>query len=99
MARAATTDLVWDDVRAIRAKSTRARRARRRASSTSPTGATARRHEAFFPDAPAVRAKARMLLSRHPHIRGVYAWLMGQEDPRAWHELARLLHTDAPGQR
>ena len=40
-----------------------------------------------------------MLLSRHPHIRGVYAWLMGQEDPRVWQELARLLHTGAPGQR
>jgi spore germination protein YaaH len=37
-----------------------------------------------------------MLLSRHPHLRGVYAWQMGQEDPRAWDELARLLHTRTP---
>jgi len=94
-----TTDLVWNDVRAIRAEldpretrtaSRELRLAYRR------DGA---RHEAFFPDAPAVRAKARMLLSRHPRIRGVYAWLMGQEDPRVWEELARLLHTAAPRQR
>ncbi len=37
-----------------------------------------------------------MLLSDHPHIRGVYAWQMGQEDPRAWRVLARALHTRAP---
>ena len=32
-----------------------------------------------------------MLLDRHPHIRGVYAWQMGQEDPRAWRELRKAL--------
>ena len=37
-----------------------------------------------------------MMLSRHPHLRGVYAWLMGQEDPRSWRELARLLHAQKP---
>jgi spore germination protein YaaH len=33
-----------------------------------------------------------MMLRRHPRIRGVYAWMMGQEDPRVWRELERLLH-------
>ncbi len=49
-------------------------------------------HQAFFPDAAAVRAKLRMLLADHPHIRGVYAWQMGQEDPRVWQELRKALH-------
>ena len=49
-------------------------------------------HQAFFPDGPAIRAKVRMLLAAHPHIRGVYAWQMGQEDPRAWRELRKALH-------
>ena len=84
----ATADLVWDDVEEIRAnldpRETRTASrelylAYRRDGS---------RYEAFFPDAAAVRAKVRMLLSRHPHVRGVYAWLMGQEDPRVWRELA-----------
>ena len=88
-----TADLVWDDVEEIRASldpretrtaSRELRLAYRRDGS---------RREAYFPDAAAVRAKLRMLLSRHPHVRGVYAWLMGQEDPRAWRELARALHT------
>ena len=48
-------------------------------------------HQAFFPDAQAVRVKVRMPLDRHPHIRGVYAWQMGQEDPRAWRELRKAL--------
>ena len=54
-------------------------------------------YEAFFPDATAIRAKAAMLLSDHPQIRGVYAWQMGQEDPRVWRVLARLLHTRRSG--
>jgi spore germination protein YaaH len=87
-----TKDLVWGDVEEIRAsldpRETRTASrelylAYRRDGS---------RAEAFFPDAAAVRAKARMLLSRHPHIRGVYAWLMGQEDPRVWQELRKALH-------
>lgn len=89
----ATTDLVWDDVAAIRADlhpdemrtaSGELRLVYER------DGAS---YEAFFPDATAVRAKLTMLLERHPHIRGVYAWQMGQEDPRAWRELARALHS------
>jgi len=32
-----------------------------------------------------------MLLERHPHIRGVYCWIMGQEDPAAWKVLRKRL--------
>ena len=88
----ATTDLLWDDVEAIRAE--RDPRELRTASREllleyRRDGA---RHQAFFPDAAAIRAKLRMMLSRHPHIRGVYAWLMGQEDPAVWLELRTALH-------
>jgi spore germination protein len=87
-----TTDLLWDDVAAVRAglspRETRTA-SRELYLSYRRDGAT---HEAFFPDAVAIRAKLAMMLSRHPHIRGVYAWQMGQEDPRAWRELARALH-------
>jgi spore germination protein len=91
-----TADLVWDDVADIRAhldpQETRtASRELYLAYERDGDG-----HEAFFPDATAIRAKLAMLLSDHPHIRGVYAWLMGQEDPRAWRVLARALHTRAP---
>ncbi len=91
-----TTDLTWDDVRAVR--SAHEPREFRTASREllleyRIEGA---RHQAFFPDAEAIRAKARMMLARHPHIRGVYAWHMGQEDPRVWPVLARLLHTQNP---
>jgi spore germination protein YaaH len=93
-----TTDLVWADVRAIRDEfdPQETRTASRELYLSYDRGGE--RVEAFFPDAPAVRAKARMLLRRHPRIRGVYAWMMGQEDPRVWRELARLLHT-RPGAR
>ena len=33
-----------------------------------------------------------MLLERHPRIRGVYCWIMGQEDPAAWKVLRKRLH-------
>lgn len=90
-----TTDLIWEDVGAIRAalqpRETRTD-SRELYLAYERDG---KRHEAFFPDAEALRAKLQMLLSRHPHVRGVYAWQMGQEDPRAWRELARLLHHPA----
>ncbi|HET6476336.1 MAG TPA: glycosyl hydrolase family 18 protein [Thermoleophilia bacterium] len=91
-----TTDLTWNSVRDIR--SVHEPREFRTASREllleyRSDGA---RHQAFFPDALAIRAKVRMMLSRHPHVRGVYAWLMGQEDPRSWRELARLLHAQKP---
>lgn len=87
-----TTDLIWDDVVAIRAS--RDPRELRTASREllleyRIEGA---RHQAFFPDATAILAKVRMLLADHPHIRGVYAWQMGQEDPRVWRELRKALH-------
>ena len=49
-------------------------------------------HIAYFPDAVAIRAKVQMMLADHPHLRGVFAWMMGQEDPRVWPEMRRLLH-------
>jgi spore germination protein YaaH len=88
----ATSDLIWDDVSAIRAglHPREQRTASRELYLAYHRDGSA--HEAFFPDALAVRAKLAMLLAEHPHIRGAYAWQMGQEDPRAWRELARALH-------
>ncbi len=87
-----TTDLVWDDITAVRA----ALQPRERRAASRELYLTYERdghgHEAFFPDARAVRAKLAMLRARHPHLRGVYAWLMGQEDPRVWRELREALH-------
>jgi spore germination protein len=87
-----TADLVWNDIKEIR--SSLEPRETRTASRELYLAyrRDGSRHEAFFPDAAAIRAKLTMLLSSHPHIRGVYAWQMGQEDPRVWRELARALH-------
>jgi spore germination protein len=93
-----TADLTWHDVQAIRAEldPQETRTASRELYLAYRRDGD--RHEAFFPDAAAVRAKVRMLRSRHPRILGVYAWLMGQEDPRVWRELDRGLHPRAtPG--
>jgi len=89
---AQTTDLVWADVGRIR--SADKPRASRGPSaelmlSYSHDGA---RHTAVFPDAKAIDAKLLMLLEQHPHIRGVYCWIMGQEDPAAWKVLRKRLH-------
>ena len=46
---------------------------------------------AYFPDARAIDDKLAMMLARHPRIKGVYAWLMGQEDPAVWRVLHRRL--------
>jgi len=88
---AQTTDLVWADVRRIR--SADKPRASRGPSaelilSYSPDGAA---RTVFFPDAKAIDAKLLMLLEQHPHIRGVYCWIMGQEDPAAWKVLRKRL--------
>ena len=92
-----TKDLVWSDIRALRAVSD----PKEMRTISGELYLTYRRdgavHEAYFPDAAAIRAKAAMLLSRHPHVRGVYGWELGQEDPRAWRELARALHTRQSG--
>jgi len=92
-----TRDLTWDDVQVIRSGS-HPREMRTGSRELYLTyrkdGAT---HEACFPDAAAIRAKLAMLLSRHPHLRGVYAWEMGQEDPHDWAELARALHRKGAG--
>ena len=89
---AQTSDLVWADVRRIRsADKPRASRgpSAELMHSYSRDGAG---HTAFFPDAKAIDAKLLMLLERHPHIRGVYCWIMGQEDPAAWKVLRKRLH-------
>jgi spore germination protein YaaH len=87
-----TTDLAWADVRRIRAADKP--RASRDPSAElilrySRDGAA---HTAFFPDAKAIDAKLVMMLQQHPHIRGVYCWIMGQEDPAAWKVLRKRLH-------
>ncbi|HET6496472.1 MAG TPA: glycosyl hydrolase family 18 protein [Thermoleophilia bacterium] len=89
---AQTTDLVWTDVQRIRSADT-PRESRGVSAeivlSYSRDGAA---HTAFFPDAKAIDAKLVMLLERHPRIRGVYCWIMGQEDPETWTVLRARLH-------
>ena len=88
---ATTTDLLWSDVQRIRA--TRHSRQSRSASGELVLGyrSGGLQHIAYFPDARAIDDKLSMMLARHPHIRGVYAWLMGQEDPAVWRVLHRRL--------
>ena len=89
---AQTSDLVWADVRRIRlADKPRASRGPSAELTLSYSQHGAAR-TAFFPDAEAIDAKLLMLLERHPHIRGVYGWIMGQEDPAAWKVLRKRLH-------
>lgn len=92
-----TTDLVWGDVQAIRAdadpREYRTRSRELRLVYRGDDGV----HTAYFPDAVAIRAKLETLVTKHPRIRGVYAWLMGQEDPAVWHVLRRLLHSESGG--
>jgi spore germination protein YaaH len=91
-----TSDLVWGDVRAIRAtfdpRQTRTESGELRLDYRRDGD----RHTAYFPDAAAIRVKARLLVEEHPTILGVYAWHMGQEDPAAWRVLASVLHTRNP---
>jgi spore germination protein YaaH len=91
-----TTDLTWGGLEAMRSAHDpqELRTASRELYLEYRSGGE--RHRAFFPDAAAIRAKVRMMLAQHPHLRGVYAWQMGQEDPRVWRELARLLHSRRP---
>ena len=89
---AQTTDLVWADVQQIRsADKPRASRGPS-AELTLSYRRDGAEHTAFFPDAKAIDAKLLMLLEQHPHIRGVYCWIMGQEDPAAWKVLRKRLH-------
>jgi spore germination protein YaaH len=87
-----TTDLAWahvqqirsaDKPRALRGPSAELMLSYRR------DGAA---HTAFFPDAKAIDAKLLMLVEQHPHLRGVYCWIMGQEDPAVWKVLRQRLH-------
>jgi len=89
---AQTTDLVWADVGRIRSAD-KPRAARGPSAELKLTySRDGARHTAYFPDARAIDAKLRMLLEQHPHIRGVYCWLMGQEDPATWKALRQRLH-------
>jgi spore germination protein len=88
---ARTTDLLWSDVlriRVIRHPSQSRSESRELVLGYRSGGL---QHIAYFPDAPAIAAKLSMMLERHPRIRGVYAWLMGQEDPAVWDVLHRRL--------
>jgi len=91
-----TTDLVWDDVEAIRSRDDphEFRTASRELFLEFRRDGDL--HQAFFPDAAAIRAKARVLLDEHPRILGVCAWHMGQEDPRVWRVLKSMLHARNP---
>ncbi len=89
---AQTTDLTWADVQRIRsAYKPRAARGPSAELMLSYDRDGAAR-TAFFPDAKAIDAKLLMMLEQHPHIRGVYCWIMGQEDPAAWKVLRKRLH-------
>jgi spore germination protein YaaH len=89
----ATTDLIWNNVVSIRENDD--------PRETRPPSRELRLdyrrdgvgHIGYFPDAAAVRAKIGVLLRDHPRILGVYAWHMGQEDPRVWKILRQTLHT------
>jgi spore germination protein len=89
---AQTTDLVWNDVLLTKAQD-------RPTTFRVPTQELVLKyrrdgagHTAFFPDARAVDAKLRMMLAHHPHIRGVYCWMLGQEQPAVWRVLRGRLH-------
>ena len=89
---ATTTDLVWRDVQRIR--SAHHPRQGRAVSGELVLnyGTGASRHTVYFPDARAIAAKLAHDAARHPHIRGVFCWLMGQEDPAVWQVLRKGLH-------
>lgn len=89
---AQTTDLIWPDVHQIRAGDAPQAFRGPSAELTLTYTRDGAGHTAFFPDATAIDAKLQMMLARHPHIRGVYCWIMGQEDPAVWQVLRRRLH-------
>jgi spore germination protein len=87
-----TTDLVWANVRQIRADYHPRMWRGPSVELTLDYKRDGAAHTAFFPDARAIDAKLTMMLTRHPHIRGVYCWMLGQEDPAAWKVLRKRLH-------
>lgn len=48
-------------------------------------------HTVFFQDRTAIAAKLRMLLQKHPGIRGIAIWRMGGESPAFWNEIVLKL--------
>ena len=87
-----TTDLVWGDVERIRAEDDPKKVRGPSAELALLYSRDGARHTTFFPDAKAIDAKLVMMLEQHPHIRGVYCWIMGQEDPAVWKKLRTRLH-------
>lgn len=87
-----TTDLVWSDVRDLRAAHEPQVVRGPTQELTLTYEADGRSHTAFFPDAKAIDAKVRMMLREHPGIGGVYCWMLGQEQPSVWQVLDKRLH-------
>jgi spore germination protein len=88
---AQTTDLVWNDVREVKATYTPRTFRGPTEELTLTYDADGHGHTAFFPDTRAVDAKVRMMLRAHPRIRGVYCWMLGQEQPSVWALLRKRL--------
>jgi len=44
-------------------------------------------HVVFFQDRKSIEAKLNVLLQKHPSIRGVAIWVMGDEDPAFWDQI------------
>ena len=89
---AKTTDLVWTDVERIRSADKPRESRGPSAELTLKYSRDGAEHTTFFPDATAIDAKLVMLREQHPRIRGVYCWIMGQEDPATWKTLRTRLH-------
>jgi spore germination protein YaaH len=49
-------------------------------------------HTVFFQDRTAISVKLQMLTTKHPAIRGIAIWVMGNEDRAFWQEIAEQLH-------
>ena len=88
-----TTDLRWVDLQGIIAREAprRSRGASRELVLRYRTAGQAA--VAYFPDAKALAAKLRVLRQGHPHVGGIYCWLMGEEDPAVWPLIAARLRS------
>jgi spore germination protein len=89
---AKTTDLLWSNVQQVRADDAPKTFRGPTEELTLSYQRDGQSHTAFYPDARAVDAKLRMMLQDHPHIRGVYCWMLGQEQPAVWQVLRKRLH-------
>lgn len=89
---ARTTDLVWADVRELRAAHDPKTFRGPSEELTLTYEVDGRAHTAYFPDARAIDAKVCMMLREHPRIGGVYGWMLGQEQQSVWRVLDERLH-------